>query len=209
MKIKQISRTFKNDLKKIITEIEKQTSVEVALAITPQSDNYTDTHLRCALFFSIPLMLFMVFSPWVFSEIQAVAILVLSFTAGFLLPKASPTVKRWLVSKKRKSHYVKRAASTYFLDNNLCNTLERTGFLVYISILEKKCVLLGDRGIKEAVPDGDWRNLEADFETIFSNGDLLRNILDILPGVTGIFATYLPPGESNPDELSNEMGEDL
>lgn len=209
MKIKQISRTFKDKLKETIGAIEEKTSVEVVVAITPRSDTYVDAHLKSGLLLSIPMMVFLVYSPLVFSEFQALLILVLTFISGVLLVGALAPVKRLLVSDKRKSLYVKRAANTYFREHDLCETSQRSAVLLYVSVLEKKCCLLGDKGVRTAVPDGDWRDMEVDFEKVFASKDFLSGILDTLPTVTETFAANLPPGETNRDELANEIGEDL
>lgn len=209
MKTREISSAFKDKLKKTIAAIEAETSVELVVAISPRSDSYTDARLKSGLALGILSTLFLVFSPLVFSEFQAMSIMTLSYITGLLLVEAVPTVKRLLIPEKRKSSYVNRAASTYFLEHNLCATRQRTAVLVYISILERRCKLLGDIGVRAAVPGGDWRDMEAEFERIFGKGDILSGILDTLPGLTDTFAAYLPPGDTNPDELANEIGEDL
>jgi uncharacterized membrane protein len=83
--------------------------------------------------------------------------------------------------------------------------MERTAFLVYISVFERKCRLIADKGILAALPAGVWKEIEISFQKQFSNGVLPQTILEILPKVTRPFSEYLPPAEDNIDELYNRL----
>lgn len=203
--MKKFDKTFEEDLEKAIADMEEKTSVEVVVAITPSSDSYVDTYFKGGLLALIVMLLFLLYSPVSFSEAFVPLDLAGAFAVGALVVWLFPPIKRLLVSNQRKEGYVKAGANTYFLENKLDETMERTAFLVYISVFEKKCRLIADKGILAALPAGVWKEIEISFQKQFSKGILPETILEILPKVTRPFSEYLPPAEDNIDELSNRL----
>ena len=204
-KMKKFDKTFEEDLEKAIADIEEKTSVEVVVAITPNSDSYVDAYFKGGLVALIVMLLFLFYSPVFFSETSVPLDLAGAFGVGASIVWLFPPVKRRLVSDKRKEKYVNAAANSYFLENNLDETIERTAFLVYMSVFEKKCRLIADKGILAVLPAGIWKEIELSFQKEFSKSTLPQTILELLPKVTPPFSEYLPPAEDNIDELPNRL----
>lgn len=205
LKMKKFDKTFEENLEKAIADIEKKTSVEVVVAITPNSDSYVDAYFKGGLLALIVMLLFLFYSPVFFSETSVPLDLAGAFGVGVLIVWLFPPIKRWLVSDKRKERYVKTGANSFFLENKLDETIERTAFLVYMSVFEKKCRLIADKGILAVLPAGIWKEIELSFQKEFSKSALPQTILEILPKVTPPFSEYLPPAEDNIDELPNRL----
>lgn len=205
LKMKKFDKTFEENLEKAIADIEEKTSVEVVVAITPNSDSYVDAYFKGGLLTLIVMLLFLLYSPVFFSEAFVPVDLAGAFGVGALIVWLFPPIKRLLVSNKRIEGYVKAGANSYFLENKLDETIERTAFLVYISVFEKKCRLIADKGILSALPAGVWKEIEISFQNQFSKSVLPQTILEILPRLTQPFSEYLPPAEDNIDELSNRL----
>jgi uncharacterized membrane protein len=205
LKMKKFDKTFEEDLEKTIADIEEKTSVEVVVAIAPNSDSYVDAYFKGGLLALIVMLLFLLYSPVFFSETFVPVDLAGAFGVGASIVWLFPPIKRRLVSDKRKERYVNAGANSYFLENKLDETIERTAFLVYISVFEKKCRLIADKGILAVLPAGIWKEIEISFQKQFSKTVLPQTILEILPGVTQPFSEYLPPAEDNIDELSNRL----
>jgi putative membrane protein len=204
-KMQKFDKTFEENLEKTIADIEEKTSVEVVVAITPNSDSYVDAYFKGGLLALIVMLLFLFYSPVFFSETFVPLDLAGAFGVGALIVWLFPPVKRRLVSDKRKEKYVNAGANSYFLENNLDETIERTAFLVYMSVFEKKCRLIADKGILAVLPAGIWKEIELSFQKEFSKNALPQTILEILPKVTRPFSEYLPPAEDNIDELPNRL----
>jgi len=203
--MKKFDKTFEEHLIKTIADIEEKTSVEVVVAITPDSDSYVDTYYKGGLLTLIIMLLFLFYSPVIFSETSVPVDMAGAFAVGALIVWLFPPLKRWMISDKRKEKHVNANANSYFWENKLYETIERTAFLVYISVFEKKCRLIADKGILAALPAGIWKEIEIDFQKQFSKTVLPQTILEILPMVTQPFSKYLPPAEDNIDELSNQL----
>lgn len=205
LKMKKFDKMFEEDLENAIADMEEKTSVEVVVAITPNSDPYVDTYFKSGLLALMVMLLFLLYSPVSFSEAFVPLDLAGAFAVGALVVWLFPPIKRLLVSNQRKEGYVNAGANSYFLENKLDETMERTAFLVYISVFERKCRLIADKGILAALPAGVWKEIEISFQKQFSKGVLPQTILEILPRVTRPFSEYLPPAEDNIDELANRL----
>ncbi len=204
--MKKFDSTFEDKLDEAISAIEEKTSVEVVVAVAPHSDPYIDTYFKGGFITFLMMLLFILYSPLFFSETLVPIDLAAAFILGAVAVWALPPFKGLLVSNKRREYNLNRAASTFFLENELTETIERSAFLVYISVFEKKVRLIPDKGVQNAVPMGDWKEIETAFSTIFTaKTPLPQTILDVLPTVTEPFAQFLPPAEDNIDEISNRL----
>ncbi len=204
--MKKFDKSFEDDLEKAIEDIEEKTSVEVVVAVAPSCDPYIDAYLKGGFITFITMLLFILYSPVTFSETLVPLELAMAFIVGMLVVWAFAPVKRVLVSPKRRSRYLNQSANTFFLENRLTETQERSAFLVYVSAFEKQLKLLPDRGVESAVPMGDWKEIETVFNDIFkAKSPLPQAILDALPSVIEPFSQFLPPAEDNIDELPNRL----
>jgi len=56
-------------------------------------------------------------------------------------------------------HRVITRARDIFLQEEIFNTVDRTGILIYISEMEKRVQVLGDQGISSVIEQSDWNNV--------------------------------------------------
>ena len=75
---------------------------------------------------------------------------------GFLLAAFVPAVKRALVPADVLTRRVRRRAAVAFLDEEVFNTEDRTGILIFLSLFERRVVVLGDAGINSKVGEEEW-----------------------------------------------------
>lgn len=75
---------------------------------------------------------------------------------GFLLTALVPAVKRALVPADVLERRVRRRAAVAFLDEEVFSTDERTGILLFLSLFERRVVVLGDAGINARVGQEEW-----------------------------------------------------
>ena len=68
-------------------------------------------------------------------------------------------VGRRLIPEDEIERSVGLRAEAAFLREEVFNTRERTGILVFLALFEHRAVILGDEGINRAVPEGDWQAL--------------------------------------------------
>jgi putative membrane protein len=70
--------------------------------------------------------------------------------------------KRLLVEREVMSHRVHLAADSAFLHGEVFATRERTGILVFLALLERQVVVLGDSGINARVRPEEWQHIADD-----------------------------------------------
>lgn len=81
---------------------------------------------------------------------------------GYLAAAAVPSVRRWLASDEEAERQVDLRARAAFLDHEVFRTRDRSGVLIFLSLLERRAVVLGDAGINARVAPGEWSRIVGD-----------------------------------------------
>jgi len=66
---------------------------------------------------------------------------------------------RWLIPDDQVEHAVEVRAEAAFVEEEVFDTRDRTGILVFLSLAERRAVILADAGINQSVPEGTWQDL--------------------------------------------------
>jgi putative membrane protein len=194
-----------------VGEAEKRTSGEIVPYVVDQSDEYLSATWKGAALGAIlgPLVALAI-HRW--SSIWGIPIdwwialpAPVGGAVGYLL-SLLPPVRRWMVGDEVLEARTRRRAAVAFLDQEVFRTENRTGILLFVSLFERRVVLLADSGIHQKVEQGQWEEITrrlaseirkgrtgpAMVEAIHACGELLeRHKVDILP--------------EDRDELSNEL----
>jgi putative membrane protein len=75
---------------------------------------------------------------------------------GYLLAELLPPVRRWLAGEHVMEARARLRAAAAFLEQEVFRTRERTGILLFLSLFERRVVLLADSGIHQKVKEEDW-----------------------------------------------------
>lgn len=70
-----------------------------------------------------------------------------------------PAVRRALVAEAVLERRVARRAAVAFLEEEVFNTRERTGILIFLALFEHRVVVLADSGIKAKVAESEWKSI--------------------------------------------------
>ncbi len=182
-----------------ITEVENSTSGEVLVVSVEQSSNYTSAHLRLGIIFAL-LVVFIPGTHKVGHEIlyfQAPLFLI-----GYLLCFI-PKIKYYLIPKHEKDYKVNQRSLMAFFDNNLHATQDRTGILIFVSLMEKQVVILADTGINQKVEKGTWQKIMDDLIAKIKKKNLVHGLQTAVHSVGEILSIHFPPKEINPNEIEN------
>ncbi|HEY2292548.1 MAG TPA: hypothetical protein VGM86_17755 [Thermoanaerobaculia bacterium] len=77
---------------------------------------------------------------------------------GYLLALIAP-VRRWMAGEHTLDARARRRAAVAFLEQEVFRTRDRTGILLFVSLFERRVVLLADSGIHQKVEEGDWETI--------------------------------------------------
>ena len=96
---------------------------------------------------------------------------------GYLLPIAFDPIKRALVDSDLREERVRRRSREVFLQEEVFNTRERTGILLYVSMFERRLEVLADSGIRLMVPGEAWDEIVDLMTEAFDRGDPSAGLL--------------------------------
>ncbi len=93
---------------------------------------------------------------WLYSTWAVAVAAALGGTVGALLGALVPGVRRLLSGPGLLAETSHRRASVAFLDEEVFNTRDRTGILLFVSLFERRIEVLGDTGIDAKVAADEW-----------------------------------------------------
>ncbi len=164
-----ISRLFSAaDLERIsaaVHDAEKRTSGEIVPYVVEQCDDYEFAEWRggalLALLSAIVLMFLHSYTAiWLPIDLAGKLLAVLlAFGAGMLLVKYVPGLKRILAGSAAMERRLHQRASEAFVAEEVFLTRDRTGILLFLSLLERRVLVLGDAGINQKVKQEEWQDV--------------------------------------------------
>ncbi len=207
-----------NDLDRLqeaVRATEGKTSGEVVPYVVLQSDDYDEAELRGAIVFSLVPALFyfciMMFTDvWLLWGAPEIVLAIFAFMSlGWLLTGKIASLKRFFAGRNLMNRRVEQRAEEAFLAEEVFKTRDRTGILLFVSVLEHRVLVLGDSGINARVKKEDWtaivnhvidgikagRKADAMIEAIRMCGELLhQHDLSQKPGDTNELSDSIRTG---------------
>lgn len=152
-------------IRSVVEAAEKRTSGEIVPYVVERSDDYEEAEWRAgALVLAIVMCAVSTFY-WVSESWHSFDIILMgldsgaAFFVGFLAARYIPPVKRFFAGSSLIERRVAGRAASAFLSEELFKTAERTGILIFLSLLEHRVVVLGDSGINAKVEKGEWESI--------------------------------------------------
>lgn len=184
---------------------EKTTSGEIVPMLVKASDLYPAAHFRSAIAFSIIFGLLAYYSPLNFDDpIILLWIQVPGLIFGYLLSYI-PTVKRFFITSREIEEEVDQRAIQAFFENNLHFTRDRSGILIFVSLLEHKAKIIADSGVDKQVKDGIWDDILLKLTEKIRKGDLTEGFVQAISSCGDILSTHFPIKRDDTNELSNKL----
>lgn len=162
------SRFSAADLEKIkaaVAAAEGHTSGEIVPYYVERSDDYDEAVWRSGVFFgAAALLVFYVirtFTPiWLpFGLTQTLFIILLAAGIGTALAFWLPPLRRIFAGNYLLKRRVAARALEAFVSEEVFQTRDRTGILIFISLFERRVQVIGDSGINARVTPGDWEDV--------------------------------------------------
>jgi putative membrane protein len=200
-----------------VQEVEKTTSSEIVPFVRSASYHYPAAALRAALAVSALIAVaataaegfFMLWGTlslldlWVFPSV---------FTACFLvvytLTRIAPVLKRPFISRAEMKDEVEEAALTAFYRHRLAETRDRTGILLYVSVFERRVVVLADKGINDKVQQETWQQVVDIVLRGIREGRPADALCEAVTRCGELIALQFPLRAGDTDELHNLIVED-
>jgi putative membrane protein len=126
---------------------------------------------------------------------------------GYLAAHLAP-LRRFLAGHQAIERRVQQRAAAAFLEQEVFRTRDRTGILLFLSLFERRVVVLGDSGIHQQVEPGEW---DAVVRHVVSGlgrgaGNPTAALVAAIQECGEILARHgLPPRPDDADELPNDL----
>ena len=183
-----------------VREIEKSTDAELVLIVRARSGVYRHADYLFAALVAFLGLLFLLFSPFEFHQYWVAIDVGLLFVIGVYVSSRSNAISRLLTTRKFRASAVRTGAAAMFYEAGIANTDNEMGFLIYLSLLERRLELIADRGVLKSVPALEWNQMLFQLHEAGRKPepDSLRTGLEKLGG---LLAQHLPATGENPNEL--------
>jgi putative membrane protein len=200
-----------------VREVEKSTSGEIVPLVRSSSYHYPAATLFGALVLSVVIASALTaadaaFKPWgglslvdlwVFPAVFAVAFLV-----AYPLLRGIPALKRLFISRAEITEEIEEAALTAFYRHRLTETRDRTGILLFVSVYERRAVVLADKGINLKVAPETWKQVVDLIVQGIRDGRPAEGLCEAIARCGEIITAQFPVRAGDRDELRNLIVED-
>ncbi len=149
-------------IKAAVREAESKISGEIVPVFVEKSSHYTIANYRAALigaasvFFLIVIFdryipTLAVYDPVIIFVLVMLGGLIAAAKAHFINP-----VKRLMLSQSYMDQATRKRAENAFLEEEVFNTRQRTGIMIFISFFEHEVIVMADKGISKVVDQKEW-----------------------------------------------------
>lgn len=195
-----------------VREAESRTSGEIVPYVVDRSDDYASAAWKGAALGSLlaPLVALAIYrwsNVWGIPLEYWIALPApIGGAAAYLVSAFLPPVRRWLTGEHVLETRVRRRAAAAFLDQEVFHTENRTGILLFVSLFERRVVLLADSGIHQKVEEGQWESITRRLSTEIRHGRPGPALAEAIRECGDVLARHhveVRPGDRN--ELSDEL----
>ena len=127
-----------------------------------------------------------------------------SFAVFYALFENSPW-RRWFISGAEMDARVHDAALLEFYNSGLYRTREENGVLIYLSVFERRVVVLGDRGIHEKMGNPHWDEVRDRIIRGIRAGRAREGICEAIDLCGKALAQHFPRRADDTNELSDQV----
>jgi putative membrane protein len=173
-------------IKSAVQKAEDNISGEIVPVFVERSGFYTIANYRGGVLTAgaafIAIILFDRYVPAlaIFDPMLIFFVVLLAGLAGGMLTHTLPFIKRRMVSREHLDQATRKRAETAFLEEEVFNTRQRTGILIFISFFEHEVMVLADRGISKVVDQKEWDAMVQHIIEKIRMGEITEGIVDAI-----------------------------
>ena len=210
-----LSQADQDRVRQAIAAAETRTSGEIVPFIVPRSSRYREVVWQAAVMMAV-LVAAIAFGlmrfyegwgfGWLFDGFGMALTLFVAGILGALLGAYVPAIKRWLAGENRMARRVHARAMRAFVEEEVFSTRERTGILLFVSMMEHRIEVLGDTGINQKVTADDWIDVVAHIRDGIRKNKLVDGLVEAIELCGALLERKdVEIRDDDSDELSNEV----
>ena len=188
-----------------ILAAERTTLGEIVPVVLERSDDHAAARWRCALFgLLVGSMLLESFLPWTAPERLLACQLALG-AIGYGLARLLPDLERMFVTEAHATEAAEEQAIQEFHRQALRETRSRTGVLIFVSLFERRVVVLGDEGIQAKAGDDLWKRTRDTILRGVSRNALAEGLAEGVRACGEVLAVHDPNDGQDPNEVPDRL----
>jgi putative membrane protein len=177
---KKFSEADMQRIKNAVKEAESKISGEIVPVIVERSGNYALANYRAALtgsgFAFLAIVVFDRYMPS-FAVYDPLLIFLIVISVGFLaalLANSVDFIKRAMLTQQYMDRATRLKAESSFLQEEIFNTRQRTGIMIFISFFEHEVIVMADKGISKVVDQKVWDKIVIELITGIKNHKIVE-----------------------------------
>jgi putative membrane protein len=199
-----LSEQDKQVVAEAIRKAELLTSGEIVFALADDSGRYPHATLQGALLGTLAATAIYLALPVPQSIELVLWTQIVSFALFYaILPHL--TLRRWFISRKELDAAVHDASFHEFYSRGLYKTREQNGVLIYLSCMERRVVVLGDKGIHEKMGVHHWTAVRDRILEGIRQKQPLQGICRAIDACGKALADHFPRRSDDTNELPDEV----
>jgi putative membrane protein len=192
-------------VREAIAAAERKTVGEILPVVVERSDPHPAAQWFAALsFVLVGSTLLIVFLPWK-HPVWVLAEQVAFGFVGYGLARWLPDLKRSFVFENRASAVAEEQAFQEFYGNGLHKTEGATGVLLFVSLFERRVVVLADEGIDSKVDAEFWEGVDELVLDGVRRGSLREGLVQGIQRVGDLLADQFPWTKGNRNEVPDRV----
>lgn len=192
-------------IQQAVAAAEQKTSGEIVPMLVTSSGRYAEVELSGLVLGLVigTLAAFIWHDPW--GSIQTHLLFpIVGAVLGFVIASI-PALKRKLISRQRMSEALDLRSLAAFTGHGLHYTKAHTGILILGSLLERRVIVLADRGINEKVQPGTWDEVVGILTDGLKSNNACEGFCKAIERCGEILAQHFPRSTDDQDELPNKL----
>jgi putative membrane protein len=195
----------KDAIRRAVAAAEAGSSGEIATMVVGESDRYREAeHLGALLLGALLAIIAAVLLHHV-TFWSYIPLVCLCYFPMLMLLHRFPRLKLPFVGRRRQAEAVRDRALRAFYEKGLYRTREETGILIFLSLLERKVWILGDRGINSKIPPGSWQALAAELAAGIRSERAAEALCRVISGCGSELARHFPRRSDDKNELADDI----
>jgi putative membrane protein len=137
---------------------------------------------------------------WVYQVLFLAVLMVMAWGLSHLHP-----VQRFLTSNQDEKEQVEKRAQLEFFLHRLNRTHKKTAVLIFVSVMERRAVILADEGIAKHLPPHIWGEVLKPMTGFLRSGQWSQGFQDAIHRAGELLKQYVPDSSGAAHEISNNL----
>lgn len=206
---KFLTESEQRKITRTVQSAEKLTSGEIVPMVVSASHNYPMASATGGAILTLPLALLLtsLAGSYLWLGPQNMWLFLIFFSLLYFPLKRIVSknlfLKRFFLLASQVEEEVEEAAITSFFAEGLYKTRQENGILIFVSVLERKAWILGDKGINAKVDPTEWQDIIDEVTEGIKTGQHCAALCQAVSRVGNVLRHHFPIEDDDHDELHN------